>query len=145
MNLSPYGSMGEVNPSRCYRVLLLPGFRLQRGKEIAPMTMITVLKPQWAVTSIEHEPPETEEIALETAPLPDRSRGCGPLQRLQNSANSLPLGEARDAQQRRNLSGRDHPGMAGEMIPECRGDITECRATPTEPAGEHSTRRLAPP
>ena len=77
MNLSPYGLMGEVNPSRCYRVLLLPGVRLQRGKEIAPVTMTTVLKPQRAATSIEHEPPEIEETALDrdSHPLPDRSLG----------------------------------------------------------------------
>ena len=75
MNLSPYGPMGEVSPSSCCRVLLLPSFCLQRGKEIAPVMMITVLKPQWAVTSIEHEPPEIEETALDrySHPLPDRS------------------------------------------------------------------------
>jgi hypothetical protein len=42
LSLSVYAR--EVTLSRCYRVLPLPGFRLRRGKEIAPVTMIAALK-----------------------------------------------------------------------------------------------------
>src|SRR5216683_2473492 len=81
--------------------------------------------------------------AFSGQPPPRRSLGCGPLERLQNSAKSA-AGRGKGCPTETRAYRGNHPGMAGEMI-RAGEIIAELRATPTEPAGEHSTRRLAPP